>query len=269
MDNDMYRRYLSQLAKRFLDCFRLACGVVLLAIVIISNLDVPKARVIAKPLQIEDAQTCTEIGPSSLSAASIRNRVWPNGTSLRVKFIGGSDFVRAKVRYYSQTWSNYANIRFVFVESSPSDIRISFDFDNSSWSYIGTGAKSVSDSKPTMHFGWFDNNTSENTFRRTVLHEFGHALGLIHEHQSPSSGINWNKQAVYEYYKEHFEWNKKVVDENIFDKYKARQTRYSTYDPQSIMHYPIRKDFTTDGTSVGWNDHLSKSDLEFIKMLYP
>src|SRR5258706_8832349 len=140
----MQKRHLLQQPMHFLDCVRLVCGVVLLAIVILSNLDIPVAKVIAKPLQIEDEQTCTEIGPSSLSAASLRNRIWPNGTSLRVKFIGGSDFVRGKVRYYSQTWSNYANMRFVFVESSPSDIRISFESDNSSWSYIGTGAKSVS-----------------------------------------------------------------------------------------------------------------------------
>jgi len=29
----------------------------------------------------------------------------------------------------------------------------------------------------------------------TVLHEFGHALGLIHEHQNPASGgFKWNRE---------------------------------------------------------------------------
>jgi len=33
--------------------------------------------------------------------------------------------------------------------------------------------------------------------RPTVLHEFGHALGLIHEHQSPfKGGFEWNKDEV-------------------------------------------------------------------------
>jgi hypothetical protein len=33
-----------------------------------------------------------------------------------------------------------------------------------------------------------------------VIHEFGHALGLIHEHQNPSGGIQWNKPVVCRYY---------------------------------------------------------------------
>ena len=33
--------------------------------------------------------------------------------------------------------------------------------------------------------------------RPTVLHEFGHALGLIHEHQSPfKGGFEWNREEV-------------------------------------------------------------------------
>ena len=32
-----------------------------------------------------------------------------------------------------------------------------------------------------------------------MLHEFGHALGLIHEHQSPfPGGFEWNREAVSE-----------------------------------------------------------------------
>ena len=33
--------------------------------------------------------------------------------------------------------------------------------------------------------------------RPTVLHEFGHALGLIHEHQSPfKGGFEWDREEV-------------------------------------------------------------------------
>lgn len=33
--------------------------------------------------------------------------------------------------------------------------------------------------------------------RPTVLHEFGHSLGLIHEHQSPfPGGFEWNREEV-------------------------------------------------------------------------
>lgn len=54
-----------------------------------------------------------------------------------------------------------------------------------------------------MNFGWFTNYTSDTEFSRTIIYEFGHALGLHHEHQSPTANIQWNKEKVYEYYGEH------------------------------------------------------------------
>jgi len=51
-----------------------------------------------------------------------------------------------------------------------------------------------------MNFGWFDDNTSDSEFSRTVIHEFGHALGMIHEHQHPLAAIPWDKDKVYTYY---------------------------------------------------------------------
>lgn len=212
---------------------------------------------------------CTEIGPSSLSAAASTERIWKDRTVLRVEFLDGSDFLKEQVRNYAPLWSEYANIRFKFIESGPSDIRVSFTPNGKSWSYIGKSAKSVAADEPTMNFGWFDENTSTERFRRTILHEFGHALGLIHEHQSPGAAIKWNKKAVYKYYSENFEWNENVVNDSIFRKYAATRTQYTTYDPDSIMHYPIPAEFTTNGASVGWNTNLSKMDKAFIKKMYP
>ena len=48
-----------------------------------------------------------------------------------------------------------------------------------------------------MHINWFNHFTSEQEFSRTVLHEFGHALGLQHEHQRRNANINWSRYLAY------------------------------------------------------------------------
>lgn len=231
---------------------------------------VPVRNVQARLQDEELTQTCTEIGPSSLGASALSDRVWKGKEFLRVRFLNGSDYLKSKVRDYAPMWTKYAHIKFEFNYDEPSDLRISFVHDGRSWSYIGNSAENVDKKKATMNFGWFDEKTTEVEFRRAILHEFGHALGLVHEHQSPAALISWKKEFIYSYYaKPPFEWNQNVVRDNVFDKYSKTRTQYSSYDSYSIMHYPIPAAFTTDGYSVGLNTDLSGKDKAFIAKLYP
>jgi hypothetical protein len=139
---------------------------------------------------------------------------------------------------FANQWSLYANLTFKFMDRDApgdSDIRVSFTAGGGSWSYIGTGAKSVSQSDPTMNFGWFNDQTSDEEFSRTVIHEFGHAIGCIHEQSSPVADIPWNKPAVYEYYLKNDGWDKAKVDGNVFAKAAQANTLNSRYDNTSIM----------------------------------
>ncbi|WP_163398488.1 hypothetical protein [Flavobacterium fluviatile] len=81
-------------------------------------------------------------------------------------------------------------------------IKIAFKWngDVASWSNIGNRCYKIAQNSPSMNFGWFDNNTSDEEFSRVVIHEFGHALGFVHEHQNPTSPIQWNVAEVYNYY---------------------------------------------------------------------
>lgn len=200
--------------------------------------------------------------------ALYHSKKWPNGKDLQVKFLDGTQFLRDKVQQFAVEWSRFANITFNFNQADDAEIRISFA-QNGSWSYIGTDSLTIPQDEPTMNFGWFDRNTNDFEFSRTVIHEFGHALGCVHEHQSPAAGINWNTNYVYNYYQQYHNWTQQMVDQNIFVKYGATLISNSQYDPHSIMHYPIPEAFTTDEHTVGWNNILSHQDIVFIRQQYP
>ena len=218
----------------------------------------------------DSARSCTEIGRFSLSATAVSNRIWKGKKALQVRFLDGSEKLRSKVQLYAPVWSKYSNIKFKFIDEGPSDIRITFVQNGRSWSHIGNSAETAGKNNATMNFGWFDDTTEEIEFQRVILHEFGHALGLVHEHQSPNGTINWNEQFLYQHFeKSPFEWNQNVVRDNIIYKYATTRTQFTAYDPKSIMHYPIPPEFTTDGYSVGMNTELSSKDKQLIKKLYP
>lgn len=142
------------------------------------------------------------VGQSHGPLSGVPDKMWNPGQTLRVSMIGGSAKVRSKVREYATEWTRYANIHFAFVDNSqPAEIRISFDEKDGNHSLIGRDALLLPFGS-TMNLGEFNDNTPEERLSRVTLHEFGHAIGLIHEHQSPVSPIQWDKQKVYQWFKE-------------------------------------------------------------------
>jgi len=209
-----------------------------------------------------------------LRLAIIPLKKWENGTSLRVRFLDGSDTQQERVKAKAALWEPYANIQFDFVTTPDEHIRISFSADAGSWNAIGTDAlveKYFPKYQPTMNYGWLRDDTDDEEYERVVVHEFGHALGAIHEHQSPdASGLHWNKAEVYRVFSgaPNF-WSKEEIDFNILDRYSKEQTNYTKLDLQSIMLYHFPASLFETGQGTPNNTHLSEQDKKFIAEMYP
>ena len=198
---------------------------------------------------------------------------WLPGRTIRISFLNGSETIRERIKHFAIKWLDHANLNFHFVSNGPADVRIAIKWkgDNSSWSKLGVEALMQSDQdEPTMNFGWLTPTTRLEEYSSVVLHEFGHALGCIHEHQHPRNGIPWNIRAVYNYYMgPPNNWSKERVDFNIFETYSENKTQFSKLDKDSIMMYPIDPQLTNGNFSVGWNTELSPTDKSFIGIQYP
>jgi hypothetical protein len=107
------------------------------------------------------------------------------------------------------------------------------------------------------------------TLRRTVLHEFGHALGCIHEQASPAAAIPWDEPKVYEFYRRWQGWSDETIRHNVLRRYSADQVRFTHHDPDSIMQYPVPAALTGGRLEIGWNTDLSEGDKSFIARMYP
>src|SRR5262245_18310917 len=202
-------------------------------------------------------------------AALVKGAKWKSGDSITIGFLDGQGPVQQRVRAACQEWvaPGMANLTFSFLnDPKKALVRISFEHPGS-WSTIGTTCRQVTDkSKPTMNYGWLTPTTTDDEVRRVVLHEFGHMLGLIHEHQNSVGGIPWNKDAVIEDLSgPSNNWSRDTIEFNMFQPYAKKEVNFTKLDPSSIMMYPIPKTWTTTGFSVGLNSELSSADRAFIK----
>lgn len=154
------------------------------------------------------------------------------------------------------------NLKFVFVNTeSQSDIRIGFNPLGGAYSLVGTDCL-LQPGIVTMNLGWFD--------IPTTIHEFCHALGMVHEHQNPKGmQINWNESEVYNWAQKTQGWDHQTTFNNILKKYTETELNGSIYDPLSIMLYFYPSSLTIDNKGTSENFRISPHDAVYLSQMYP
>lgn len=249
-------------------------------------------------------------GPPPGAASQLHNesKLWEDFDSLKICFYRGNPVVTALIAEVAGEWSSHSGIKLDFGENGAwracdqtntglSQIRIGFTSDGY-WSTIGTDSEFVvAHDQPSMNFEDFHRKynprqvlegarlTPENVValadpyhKGTILHEFGHALGLHHEHQNPAldcyNEIRWTgSNSVYDYYMgPPNDWDREDVDHNI-GRRAFEGGSVGEADPKSIMMYAQPAAVLIRGTRskcyVAPNNELSDLDKELISRLYP
>lgn len=182
-------------------------------------------------------------------------------------------------------------------KGSSGTITISFRDPNVSWCHIGTNCNQET---PSMNLGFIDppidcfeynhniyctdKDAVRNHFNEkdwvaggTVLHEFCHALGMLHEHQNNlhNSGIVivLDEEKVVNYYKS-LGLPKEEAYKNVLDTYNENMhNEYfgTLYDRNSIMSYYLPDEWIKEGhkNPTKPNYELSEIDKKWLKKIYP
>lgn len=215
--------------------------------------------------------------PGRASAILVSDDKWLNSTELRYHFVEDPPDPNDKkvVRDAFARWQAVPiGLRFKEVEDpNESEIRIGFDQNDGSWSYLGRQVLNRPQHERTMNFGWRLSGWPYGT--DTALHEIGHTLGLPHEHQNPNAGIVWDEPRVISHFGEPPNgWQEDQTRWNILRKISPDTVQGSAWDRDSVMHYRFEaglilkpEEFKTKPLVPAGG--LSARDLEWVQQFYP
>lgn len=242
----------------------------------------------------------------------MRQYKWNDGAEIVVQFIW-RDQPKAKeyanqykriasmVIEVAKEWEKCTNVKFRFIpfeSKEDADIMLSFLSDKDCWegyekltghwSMLGQESKTEN---PSMNLDYLSkqqrlenpatsSDRKERTrrwMRATILHEFGHALGFIHEHLRGDRDkyFELNIDTIIEKNKESQGWTEQQTRDQVNDLIKMDYLKASPFDFDSIMIYPFPPDEVKQPPGSWGNFQvketfdLSPMDKQWARIVYP
>jgi hypothetical protein len=215
----------------------------------------------------------------------------PNYPKLRVCFLEGSQALREVVANVAKEWMTPENsVKLDFGKPGKRrtcqpengkeiQIRVSFSQEGY-WSQVGQNSVVFAkQEEASLNLGGFMNVPPDQLSDYeigTIRHEFGHAIGIEHEHQNPKGGCdneyNWNR--IYSYLEgPPNNWSKEQIDWNLRQA-AGEDLQLTPFDKDSVMLYQFPADFYKSGDqskcfSPQPNSQISSGDRALVAAMYP
>lgn len=249
------------------------------AMVNLSPAYLPQARELLNP---NNTSNDIPAGMPAQVAQGLINKLklWPRASTVYFAFVmqARSEFLEA-IRRAAREWSEISCLNIVEgtnPRTRTADIRVSFGQGLGHYSLIGTDslqiANSVNRSERQESLNIDPSGVSDLAFLGGVSrHEFGHAIGLLHEHQHPGANIRWNRAAVERKLRAQG-WDSQMIYDNVFKSLKEDHEvdASAEFDGRSIMEYwwdpsEVNGDSRVPSTP---NNEISRDDRAFCSSRY-
>ena len=240
---------------------------------------------------------------------------WRVGQTVTVAFRGGDTRLHRDIATAVTEWTQFANLTFDFGinpatgsyrswsksdTNFTADIRVSFD-QTGYYSHVGNDSINRDVARPgeeSLNLEGFDQQLPDD-WKAVALHEFGHAIGFEHEHQSPIApcDFRYNDDPGYVQTRDSFgqfikdpqgrrpglytflggppnNWPRAVVDFNLNQLPDSRAYDVGPFDKDSIMKYFFPDWMFVAGTNSACytgaeNLVLSDGDKQGAAKVYP
>lgn len=195
-------------------------------------------------------------------------RIW-NQDSITFYFLDGTEQQQNEVKTFAKLWQRYTGIQFKYSHKKLGLLNF-----RRYYKITFTGNKNESTRgavNGTINLG---NLSDDIIFRKTtILHEFGHMLGLGHEHQRQDRPHSINDSSLISACQITQKQSKQWCRKNLNNKDYGEVFIESEYDSMSIMHYSLNN-ITGANLQLLENlpdsnaNSLSYTDKYYIAMLY-